>query len=285
MIIKEMYYIIALILLITAAAISIAIQRIRYQNKLDEIKIGAMERAKEQESMIFRQARLASIGELTSGIVHQWKQPLNNLMLLVANIQDSYQNGEDVESIPELCSDAKGYIRMMATTADDFRNILRPVETKGSFDLSEVIYFALHLNNERIMQDHLSTRVEVEGNSVIYGFRNPFLQVVLNLIGNAIDAIVAKRVEGGHINMRLVEKKEFIHMIITDNGGGIPEEHMKSIFNPHFTTKKEKGTGIGLYVCRRIVEDVFYGRIAASNTEEGAQFDLAISKYGGQEDE
>ena len=120
----------------------------------------------------------------------------------------------------------------------------------------------------------------------IEGYPNEFSHVLLNIINNARD--VLKNKDGDKsilVKTQYVKKKglkEFIMIFIEDNGGGIDEENMDKIFEPYFTTKhKSSGTGIGLYMCKQIIESSMQGKIDVKNKKEGACFVIEIP-YKGQ---
>jgi signal transduction histidine kinase len=108
------------------------------------------------------------------------------------------------------------------------------------------------------------------------GFANEYSQVVLNIISNAVDAIIAKGV-GGEIKINIFCENDSAIVGIKDNAGGIPEEIINHIFDPYFTTKEGgKGTGIGLYMSKLIIEDHMGGRIDVQNIDDGAEFRIII---------
>ena len=101
----------------------------------------------------------------------------------------------------------------------------------------------------------------------------------MNLVRNAEDAIVEHRSDNRLIEIMTYEKGDNIALKIADNGGGIPPDISKSIFEPYFSTKGEKnGTGLGLYMSKLIIEKHCHGVIEVHNTKEGAEFFIELPK-------
>jgi C4-dicarboxylate-specific signal transduction histidine kinase len=96
--------------------------------------------------------------------------------------------------------------------------------------------------------------------------------IVLN---NAIDALMQNNIEDRIIDIKIEENK----VIISDNAGGIPENVIKKIFDPYFSTKDKKfGTGLGLYTAKMIIDNLIKGKIVAKNSKNGASFTVKINK-------
>jgi signal transduction histidine kinase len=120
--------------------------------------------------------------------------------------------------------------------------------------------------------------------SEVYGYPNEFKQVILNLIANSKDAIAERRAaktlknsEAGIISIKIESTEKQVRIIFSDNGGGIPDEVMNRLFEPYFTTKGS-GSGIGLYMCRTIIEGKMKGKISVINSGKGAEFTILLEK-------
>jgi signal transduction histidine kinase len=109
---------------------------------------------------------------------------------------------------------------------------------------------------------------------------------MVNLLSNSRDAIDAKRLSMpplqrksiGNIEVAVIETDAEVIVETRDDGGGIPEEALKKIFESYFTTKGDEGTGIGLYMSRMIIENRMKGTISASNSEKGAVFSMRFPR-------
>jgi signal transduction histidine kinase len=129
---------------------------------------------------------------------------------------------------------------------------------------------------------HQKTFTEAEdilicGEHVVHGYKNELEHCMVNIINNARDALEESRPTRPMITIEVDREGDKVIALIRDNAGGIPEEIIGRVFDPYFTTKEEgKGTGIGLYMAKMIIERNMGGRITVRNTDEGAEFRLEL---------
>jgi PAS domain S-box-containing protein len=236
--------------------------------KLEEIRI--------KDQIMNIQARQALMGEMINNIAHQWRQPLSALSLVLQNIRSAWKNEKmDDDYIEQAEKKGLLIVEHMSSTIDDFRNFFRPEKVKRIFRVKEIIHATLPIVEAVMRDNRIEITVTVESDETVYGFPNEYGQVILNLINNAKDILIERRVSGPRIDFHLVEEDGWSVLIISDNGGGIPSEILPKIFTPYFTTKKN-GTGIGLYMCKSIIEGSMNGRILIGNGKEGAEIRLMI---------
>jgi signal transduction histidine kinase len=115
------------------------------------------------------------------------------------------------------------------------------------------------------------------GDPVIHGYPNEFSQVLINILLNARDAIEERKVDNPRVTITIDTKDDKAVVIIADNAGGIPEEIMDKIFDPYFTTRgPDKGTGLGLFMSKIIIEKNMNGALTVRNTGEGAEFRIEV---------
>ncbi|MFW2551830.1 ATP-binding protein [Aliarcobacter butzleri] len=248
-------------------------QEKKLNTELEEKVIVETSKQKEQEQLLIQQTRLAAMGEMIGNIAHQWRQPLNALGLILQNLKFSYEIGElDEKMIDKSVKKATLLTENMSKTIDDFRNFFRPNKAKENFKINEGITKAVELiestfehNNIKLEKDFVSSEIE------FFGFANEFSQVILNLLTNAKDAILENKIENPLIIIQTKIDDEYIYISIKDNGLGIKDEIINKIFEPYFTTKDEgKGTGIGLYMSKIIIENNMNGKIEVKNEQNGA---------------
>jgi len=170
-------------------------------------------------------------------------------------------------------------IQFMSNTIDDFRSFFRKDKEKVEFDIKEAIEKTLNLQKAQLKNHNIEVLAELKPIK-IKGYKNEFMQVILNIISNAKDAIEEKRKKIGNfqgkIKIKTRKNNDKIFIEIEDNGGGIPKEIKERIFEPYFTTKEEgKGTGMGLYMVKEIIERM-NGKIEVENTSEGAKFIITL---------
>lgn len=123
----------------------------------------------------------------------------------------------------------------------------------------------------------ITVNIHSENNFSIKGHPGEFMQVILIILSNAKDAMIERGIRDGVIECYFETSGGTGFLKIRDNAGGIPQELLPDkIFEPYFTTKGEGGTGIGLQIARNIVEKHMRGSLTAANTENGAEFTLAL---------
>ncbi|MCI4625956.1 MAG: hybrid sensor histidine kinase/response regulator [Candidatus Magnetoovum sp. WYHC-5] len=249
----------------------------------------------EKEKLLIQQSKVASLGEMIGTIAHQWRQPLNSLGLLIQDLEDAYQFNELTFSyIKEVVKESMAYINYMSKTIDDFRNFFKYGNKKLFFDaklaikeIVNMIASELRKNNIKYKYfcKHQNELIDIDNSTddfTIYGSSNELMQAILNIVLNAKDSIIENRQKTtpqekyGLITIYISNDNDKITITITDNGGGIPTELLDKIFEPYFTTKTEKGTGIGLYMTKQIIEYSMNGKIFAKNTEDGAVFTIEL---------
>ncbi|MBF0274698.1 MAG: CBS domain-containing protein, partial [Nitrospinae bacterium] len=266
--------------------------------KLEERVHLEKENAEAKEQMLIQQSKLASMGEMIGSIAHQWKQPLNTLGLIIQDIEEAYEF-EDMtkEYITETVEKSMEQIEYMSQTIDDFRNFFKPPKGNEDFIIHEAVLDVISLVAIELKNNFIKLSIECKleecGKQDIMkecitncthrelmrtrGIPNEFKQVILNLIKNAKEAILDNRQTKGNeeeegtidIHLDINNNKNIIEII--DNGGGIPNKTLQKIFDPYFTTKDEKtGTGIGLYISKKIIEEKMGGSLTVKNSEKGA---------------
>ncbi|MBF0607782.1 MAG: PAS domain-containing sensor histidine kinase [Candidatus Magnetobacterium sp. LHC-1] len=238
----------------------------------------------EQQQMLVQQSKMAAMGEMIGAIAHQWRQPLNGLGVMIQDVIDAYEYGElNKEYLDNFTSDALKQISFMSNTIDDFRNFFRPSKEKAEFSVVRTIRKVIDIVRAMLYTNNINLRLTGEEDITVTGYRNEFMQVMLNLINNARDAILQSRehkdTQDGLISIDVSRDSAVVRIEIKDNGGGIPDDIRNKLFEPYFTTKGEgHGTGIGLHLSRVIIERNMGGRLYADNDAEGAVFTIEVSR-------
>ena len=250
-------------------------------NRSLEARVGeAVAELRAKDQVLITQGRQAAMGEMIGNIAHQWRQPLNALSMVLINLRDAQRfHDTDPGSFQEALTRGDALIQSMSTTINDFRDFFRPEKARVPFSVLAQVKSTVALVAPSYRAKGIE--VEIEGGAGLqgHGLPNELAQVVLNLLGNAREAIQASGVNPGRIGLRLEQVDGWGILTVTDNGGGIPEQHLDRIFDPYFSTR-ESGTGIGLYMSRQILEQSMGGRITARNGTEGAEFTVAFPLAG-----
>jgi signal transduction histidine kinase len=247
----------------------------------DRLRLLTMEleqRITDKEQMLIHQSRMAAMGEMIGCIAHQWRQPLNTLNLIVQELPVYHRQGQLTEEhLAASTSLARELIAHMSQTVEDFRSFFRPGKEKVWFSAKDVLERTLKLMRADFREQHIEPEIIVEDDSTSQGFPNEYGQVLLNILRNVSDVFVERKVTEPRLVIRLFKENDRSVMTITDNAGGIPEEIIDRIFDPYFTTKgPEKGTGLGLYMSKTIVEKNMGGRLTVRNTADGADFRIEV---------
>jgi len=231
-----------------------------------------------REQLLIRQGRLAAMGEMIANIAHQWRQPLNTLGLIVQELPRYYErNLFSKEYLDDSVSRAMQVLNYMSRTIDGFRNFFGPDKEKEKFRVGEVVAKTVSIVEAAFNELRLKIEVDADGQPVVFGYPNEFSQVVMNILVNAKDAVLERKVPEPRVVVRLFTEGEKTVVTIADNAGGIPPEIIQKVFDPYFTTKgPEQGTGIGLFMSKTIIEKNMGGSLTVRNTQEGAEFRIEV---------
>jgi PAS domain S-box-containing protein len=236
---------------------------------------------KEQQAILAQQTRLAAMGEMIGNIAHQWRQPINALGLIIQDLEGAYRFGElNQDYIDSISTKAMDQIQYMSNTIDDFRNFFNPDKDKKRFSLNESIENAKKIIRQGIHNSTIECTVSISRDIFIHGYKNEFSQVIFNLISNAKDALLENQPLRPWIRITVTSKEDKAVITVSDNAGGIDPDILPRIFYPYFTTKEEgKGSGIGLYMAKKIIEDHMGGTLQAKNTKDGVKFSIVLPEY------
>ncbi len=240
------------------------------QKQLNEIR--------QKDGLLLEQARLASLGEMIGNIAHQWRQPLNALGLVLQKIPLLYERNKlDEKNLQTTVEKGMGLVGQMSTTIDDFRYFFRENRKTDTFKLVDIVNNTHALLSATLENEKITLHTMMDEHIFIDGYANELSQVLLNIINNAKDALQENSTENGQIHVSARRSDLDVIIDISDNAGGISENIIHKIFEPYFSTKEEgKGTGIGLFMSKRIVEEHMQGQLTVSNSKEGAKFTITL---------
>lgn len=234
----------------------------------------------EKEKLLMQQTKMAAMGEMVGMIAHQWRQPLNAVS--AAAVKLSMLNEIGTLSSEELNTTLKfiqDMTQKMSTTIKDFMEFAKPDKDKERICVVDVVNASLNIIKSQLTVRNISVKIDIDPSVYLYGFHQELSHVLLNCLSNAIDAFENKNIADKTISIRAYEKDDNVVIKIEDNAGGIESSNIDKVFDPFFTTKSEhKGTGLGLYMTKKIIKEHFGGSIEVTNTDEGAFFTIELPK-------
>ncbi len=227
----------------------------------------------QREREVLRAEQLAAVGQLAAGVGHEIRNPLTSIKMLVqAGLEDEGQPGLTTEDLRIIESE----IRRVERSLQTFLDLARPPRPeRRQVDLLAVISGVLGLVRGRAEKQRVTTRLAAPGSGVtLTADPGQLQQVLVNVVLNAFDAMPT----GGTLFLTVRTAGTEIEVEITDTGPGIPAEILPRLFQP-FVSSKDTGLGLGLVICRRIVED-HGGRIGAVNLPGGGASFFVRLPYG-----
>jgi len=229
--------------------------------------------------IMLMQSRQAAMGEMISLIAHQWRQPLSVISMDMNNIKASIELEEKIsnQELENYVSSVNDEVIHLTQTIDDFRDYFKPNKEKQKVEISYIIDGSKKIIASSLKNNNIEFVVEVENNYSFYTYPNEVLQVLLNVINNAKDILKDKNIPNAKITLRAFKQKSNSVIEVYDNGGGISEDIINKIGTQYFTTKGDKGTGLGLYMSKKVVEEHLNGSFSWKNISNGACFIITLS--------
>ncbi len=251
---------------------------LEHKDKLEAEVKKAVTEFEERNKMLILQSRHAQLGEMIAAITHQWKQPLNQISVLSTALIDAWNyNALDQEFLEKSINNISSVVNDMNDILNDFRNFYAPQISNADFDLADIKKPLQSLIGRRLEKYNIDLMLDIKPGLILNGKINEIIQILLILINNAVDAISELEVKKGRIYVITRKHESSISMFVRDNGGGIELNMIENLFQPYFTTKGEKGTGMGLFLARTIIEKHFNGTISVRNFQDGAEFTIVLS--------
>lgn len=237
----------------------------------------------DQRKIIIQQTKKAAMGEMIGIISHQLVQPLNAISLandfmtkyVVKNCTNQYEVDVFTQKI-------KNYIEYMSDTIEDYKNFFNPNRKIRLFSVQESIYKALSILEKNILSNNIRIVKNISKDDInILGHENDLVQVILNILSNAKDALSTScKDDKKIIEIELRKSSKGAVLEISDNGVGLDKNSINKIFDHYFSTKSSHGTGIGLYLSKMIIEDMFSGSIQAFAEDNKTTFQIELLSRG-----
>ncbi len=242
---------------------------------------------KKKEKILFHQSKMAAMGDMIGSIAHQWRQPLSAISTAATGTKLQKEldclSDEQLNNALTAINESAQYL---SSTIDDFREFFKPASNKiKEVEILNTFDKTLKLISAQFVAKDVEIIQNIE-NHKIFLIENELIQVLINILNNARDALLTKKNQKRLIFINSYKKDNSIYIEILDNAGGISSDIINRVFEAYFTTKEKSiGTGIGLYMSRDIIQNHLHGSIEASNTDylyegieyKGAKFTIKIS--------
>jgi C4-dicarboxylate-specific signal transduction histidine kinase len=254
-------------------------QHQRKVTKQKQVLESTIEQLKETETQLVQTEKLASLGRMSAGIIHEINNPLNfaTTGLFTLRNKGKHLAPDQQEEYEEILKDVEEGLKRVKTIVSDLRMFTHPeTESRDQVEVPEVVAAALRfLSNE--WKDKVRIEQRLAEQQTVWANKNKLIHVLVNLLQNSLDALKAKSFVNEPptiwIEGRLEPGKSIL--VVRDNGTGISAEHLDKIFDPFFTTKDVgEGMGLGLAICYRIVREC-EGQISV-RTEPGKFCEFAL---------
>lgn len=232
----------------------------------------------DQEKLLVQQSKLAAMGNMLGNIAHQWRQPISEINAILMEVEAiSRYDKLEISYLLKNIADCYEITEYMSATISDFQNFFRPSKEKKEFSILQSCMSAVTVISASLKYHNIELIFNSKEDVEVYGYPREFSHAILNILSNSKDVLSERKIKNPKIMLNIKKGKQFTIIHIEDNAGGINLENLETVFEPYFTTKHaSKGTGIGLYMTKMIIENNMQGIISVQNSKEGALFTIKI---------
>ncbi len=247
------------------------------KNHLNTIEELVERRTRALEVSLWAQARHARVGEMLNFIAHQWQQYLYAISINVEGLKQEKDRSFPEEKRYEIYGTISEAVKSMFSTLKDFRNFLSPVQERERFNAADECKKVFSLMEDLFLTNGIEVSIETSGDTRIWGIKNELQQVVLNLLTNAVNIIMKRSIVSPYIRFVLEGDSDLVTISVEDNGGGISDSLREELFERE-KTEITDGSGMGLYMSRRIIRERFHGELSCKEGLAGAIFVITIPR-------
>lgn len=233
-----------------------------------------------KDKQLLEQMKLAQMGEMIGNIAHQWRQPLSTISTAASGLKMKHEfDMLEKDDIPEFTDTIVTNTKYLSETIDTFRDFIKEEKETKEIVIQERIDETLKIVRASLENSHIKliNNIDYENPIKVELVAEELAQVLINILNNAKDVILQRKIEDGTITIALIKTNKNFKITIEDNAKGIEKDVLPKIFDPYFTTKHQfHGTGLGLYMSKIIVEKHLFGQLEVENTKKGAKFTITI---------
>lgn len=266
------FFIISIISWLSNREIEKSLKRARNSEKelkkeRNNLEVKVEERTREiQKLQIEKMSQIyhfAELGRLSSGLFHDLVNPLMAMSINIEQIKKTSEKNQGLKIIENSINKATQANDRIQKLVESIRKQIAQQETEELFSIDKEIDEAIDILDYKAKKLDIEISFEKNAEEIIFwGDSIRFSQVITNIISNSIDSFQNKKVSNNKIKIKLKETNSKIEISVEDNGCGIPDKIQDKIFDPFFTTKNiKKGTGIGLFLVKEIVNKNLHGNI------------------------
>lgn len=227
---------------------------------------------KKLERQISRNEQMNAMGQLASGVAHEIRNPLNSIATIVQQLDKDFEPIKDKDEFHSLAKIVSKEVQRMNRTIENFLRFSKPEPIlKNKFQLKDLLTAIEEQFAPLLKEKGIKFSLEENWDGIVNWDKNQIKQVLINLITNSIESIK----DSGEIDLIIAKIDKNVELKLCDNGEGIPKENLQKIFNLYFTSKA-KGTGIGLSIIQRIVNEHDGIVTVDSSQEKGTSFTILI---------
>ncbi len=229
-----------------------------------QVRLEAQLQKREIQKVLVEQSRFTAMDEMISMLAHQWRQPLTHINSVTNTIRTRLMLGdvpkEDLESSLEK---VETYVTNLSDMISHFKDNFTSSETASCIDIKTLIQEIMIILEKPLLAHNIHVTIHSDPNLPKLRLkRQAVLQVLVNLITNAIDSFMRHSVADAQIHLWVHYSHTCLDIIIEDNGAGISQEDLPHIFEPYFSTKEEKnGKGLGLYFAKQLANEQLNGNL------------------------
>ena len=255
-----------------------------------------METIKENQDMLVEKERLASLGQMIGGIAHNLKTPIMSIAGATEGLSDLIKEYDSSIEDPEvtasdhheIAKDMDSWIEKIKTHLSYMSDVITAIkgqavafseQTSSEFTVKELINYVDILMKHELKNAiiNLNTQADIDVSTTIHGNINSLVQVINNIISNAIQAYQAQKKTNEKINFRIYVERNNIIFKIEDFAGGLPDKVTSKLFKEMVTTKGKNGTGLGLFMSYSNIKAHFSGNLRYETKQgEGTAFYIEI---------
>ena len=227
-----------------------------------------------------KKEKLYYVKETMESIAHQWRQPLSQINSTVSAIDKIlYDKNIQDPLLEKKLQEIEALTRHMSDTIDDFKNHFAQDKTKETVKLAALIRSALSTLEANLKENRIGLSLKLDIDDAYECEEKQLKQILIVLLNNAKDALLERNTFDARISVELLNQDKHFIINIADNAGGITKSVKEKVFEPYYTTKhKSVGTGIGLYMARKIIIELYDGDISVKNEGNGTLFTIILPR-------